>query len=152
MNCGNQKYGTGQAFPSSSVLFTGTLPAFITPESISCDANLDEILFKMNAKLQLLLDGNDFKDLDKKCFDFNPLTVTAKELHQKEIDKICTLESQLSILMDEVDGLNIGSKLINIDLHCLTPQAAPCLVGNNTYSLISILNLLVNEICLLKNP
>lgn len=151
MNCNRPRYGTGVAYPSSSVLFTGQLPEFISSDvTLPCDANLDEIVERMNDELQLLIDGNDLTELDKKCFDFDPSEVKINELHQLEIDKICSLETTLNELVDTVEDLDIGSKIIEIDLDCLTPEAAPCAVGTNMYSLISILNILINEICLLK--
>lgn len=150
MDCGRKRYGTGQIFPSSSVLFTGELPQFISADDVPCDANLDEIIKEMNDKLQDLLDSNDFTELDKKCLDFNPETVKAKELHQKEIDKICSIDAQLSQLIQDVDNLNIGSQHITIDLKCLKPEGDPCEISQDTYTLLSVLNILVNEICLLK--
>ena len=69
--CGKIRYGTGEAFPSSSVLFTGELPDFILSDSLPCDADLDEVIEKMNNKIQILSDSNDFTELDKGCLDFN---------------------------------------------------------------------------------
>lgn len=146
-----KKYTCGSTFPSGCVTYTADLPGFISEDDVSCDANLDEIFVKYGITVDALLDSNDFTGLDKKNFSFNPATVKAKELHQEEITKIFDLRTELDSLTTSFNNLNIGSKLITLNLGCLTPAAAPCAVASNTYTLISILQLLAAEICLLKN-
>lgn len=150
MNCNDSRYKCGEIYPSSCVLYTGDLPTFIVADSIPCDANIDDVIEQMNIKLSLLLDGNNLTAIDKKCLVFDPATVTIKGLHQVQITKICDLNSRLGTLELLVGNLNIGNELINIDLGCLAPQAAPCAQGTNLYSLVSILTVLKNEICTIK--
>lgn len=147
----NRKYTCGTILPSGCVLYTGNFPDFIDSENLDCDLNLDDILEQYGTQLDSILASLDFTGLDKKCYDFTPATVKAKELHQLHINKVCDLEDRLDDLETLVTELNIGSKLITIDLDCLTPAAAPCAQGTNTYSLLSILQILVNEICEIKS-
>jgi hypothetical protein len=147
----NLKYTCGQILPSGCVIYTGEFPDFIDEEELDCDLNLDEVLKLHGEKIDLLLAGNDFTQLDKKCLDFTPATVTAKQLHQVEINKICDLADQLEDLEALLTGLNIGAQLITIDLDCLTPVASPCAQGVNTYTLLSILQIFRAEICAIKD-
>ena len=146
-----RKYTCGQILPSGCIIYSGDFPQFIDEQSLECDLNLDEILKLHGEKIDQLLSSNDFTGLDEKCLDFNPSTIDAKTLHQLEINKICDLDTTLSSLVSTVENLNIGSKLITIDLACLTPVASPCSQGTNTYTLLSILQIFKNEICAIKS-
>jgi hypothetical protein len=140
----------GDIFPSGCVLFTGTIPTFVDSESIDCDIMLDDFLEKVTDKIEDILADTDLTQLDEKCFTFNPETVTIKELHQEEIDKICENETRLTELEESLLNLNIGTKTMEVDLGCLAPLAAPCEQDTNIYTLLSILLTLKSEICSLK--
>lgn len=150
--CNSSKYNCGQIIPSSCVPFTGpqlTFPKII--DQLDCDANINDVIFTIDAYLKILVDGNDFTLLDKGCLDFIPASVSAKQLHQLEITNICLLLGQTEALQTQFDEFNIGSHTVNIALPgCLTAAAAPCLMGVNTYTLISLLNLYAAKICELE--
>lgn len=144
------KYTCGETPLSGCVLFTGELPTFIPESSITCIRTLDEILAAHADQIQLLLASNDFKLLDKKCYSFNPLSVTAKQLHQAHIDKNCELSAALAALTLRLDNLNILEEVVDFDMGCLTPAASPCAQGTNLYTILSILTVFKNEICNIK--
>lgn len=145
------KYNCGQVLPSSCVPFTGKdLTILVEPNELSCDANLDEVIEKLDQAIKKLMDSNDFTELEpvEDCFEFNPATVTAKELHALEIEKLCIHEGQIAALQQQLNDLNIGNEIITINLPtCLQPDAAPCAVGTNEYQLISLLMLFANKLC-----
>jgi hypothetical protein len=139
-------YTCGVPLPSGCVLYTGDIPSFIT--DAPCDASLDFILEQHAEQIETILASIDLSDLTKGCFTFTGTTV--KAFAQETITKVCVLETSVLALESAIDNLNIGSELITIDLQCLTPLAAPCASAVNTYTLLSVLNLLVSEICLIK--
>jgi len=144
------KYNCGNVIPSSCVPFTGKDLTFLSEEDLElfpCDANINDVIFYIDKYLKVLVDGNNFTELDKDCFDFDPLTIDAKGLHQLEITKICLLEGRVTAVEDQLADLNIGAETLVIDLLCLTPDAEACAVATNTYTLQSILQLFVAKLC-----
>lgn len=144
------KYNCGDILGSACVPFTGQDLTFLSEADIElfpCNANMDDVIFYIDKYLADLVESNDFTDLDKDCLDFDPATVTAKELHQIEITEICLLKGQVLALNELIENLNIGSEQITIDLECLTPDAEPCEVSDNVYTLQTILEVFVAKIC-----
>lgn len=143
-------YNCGQIFPSGCIVFTGTLPNFITTESVSCPPSIDEILGKYGDALDTILDSIDLTGLDKGCFDFDPDTIQVKELEQLQIDKICEHETEITALQTELTNLDISTKSITINLDCLGEDATACADESEAYTLLSILILFRNAICDLR--
>lgn len=144
----DSKYNCGQVIASSCVPYTGSdLTVLALPTDLPCDSNINDVIKILDAKLKILLDGNNFTTLDKKCFTFNPLTVTAAQLHQAEIDKICLMDASLIALTEQFNELNVGSLPVTVNLLCLAPAASACAISPNTYTLLSIINILVAAIC-----
>lgn len=151
MNCDQQKYNCGLVIPSSCVPYTGTDLTFLSsPTLLSCNANINDVIGLMDTALHTLIVGNTLTGLNPRCLIFNPAVITPAGLHQVEIDKICGLDASLTTLTTQVNNLNVGSMQIAINLQCLTPAASPCLTPPNFYSLLSILNVMISEICALK--
>lgn len=148
-SCNNSKYNCGQILPSSCVPFTGDVLTFpATPDALTCDANINDVIFVIDKYLKVLVDGNNLTGLNKNCLDFVPATVTPAQLHQIEIDQICLLKGQTEALQTQFDDFNIGAHTVDINLPtCLLASAAACLTGINTYQLIALLNLYAAKIC-----
>ena len=146
----NIKYNCGQIIPSGCVLYTGDIPAFINATDLACDPNVDEILAQYGAQIQLLLTGNTLTGLNPKSLVFNPATITVSGLHQVEINAIDSLSTLLTALQTQVNNLNIATMNVVIDLKCLTPAANPNNLPVNTYTLSTILGILVDQICTIK--
>jgi hypothetical protein len=147
----NSKYNCGTILPSSCIPFSGKdLTILITPDELSCDANINDVIEKIDIAVKKLMDSNDFTALEpiEDCLEFDPATVTAKELHELEIQKLCTHEAEILALQNQLNDLDIGNEIITIDLPaCLEAGAAPCAVGTNEYQLISLLMLFANKLC-----
>ncbi len=144
-------YTCGTIFPSGCVLYTAAVPSFIDEDSIPCNARLDDILDKTHEKIEEILDWIDLTDLDTKCYDFDAANGTVKELQQEHIDKVCDLLVRIGDLEDDILSLDISSKIIEIDLGCLSSDAAPCQQGTNEYTLLSILLTFKSAICDLRD-
>lgn len=145
------KYDCGNITPSRCVPYTGGTLTFLTDQTdLPCNASQDDVTKLMDKALTTLLTGNDLTGLKVRCLNFVPTTVTPKELHQLEIDEICAAKSRLITLETTLASLDIGNQLIHLDLGCLAPAAASCMVSDNTYSLLAILSTIKSEICLMK--
>ena len=151
MNCDTQKYNCGQVLPSSCIPYTGKdLTCISDPTLLGCNADINDVIFLIDGVVKKLVDGDNLTGLNIRCLTFNPATVTPAQLHQVEIDKICGLDASLTTLTNQVNDLNIATMPIAIDLLCLTPGAVPCLTPPNIYPLLSVLNVMLVEICALK--
>lgn len=143
-----KKYNCGQIVPSSCVPFTGKDLTFVTDEDqLTCDANINDVIEKIDAALKVLVDANNFSTLVKNCLDFDPATVTAVELHQLEINTLCLHKGQIESLQTQFNEWNIGTEVLGINLGCLTPAAADCAVAANQYQLIALLQLFAAKLC-----
>lgn len=140
----------GDAIPSSCVPFTGDKPSFIAEIDFPCDVNLDDIIKQFAITIQSVLDAINLKLTNKRCLDYDPATATVKDVIQLENDKLCALQAQLDTLLDGFNDLDISTKLVTLDLKCLTPVNNPCSLNANQYSLFYILSTLVNEVCAIK--
>lgn len=151
MNCDTQKYNCGMILPSSCIPFTGSdLTCISSPTLLSCNANINDVIGLIDGVVKKLVDGDNLTTLNVRCLSFDPATVTPVQLHQVEIDKICGIDSSLTALTEQVNALNVGSMQIAIDLQCLASAASPCLTPPNLYPLLSVLNVMISEICALK--
>lgn len=140
----------GGIVSSSDISFQGSPLTIIT--DIPCDQNLNEVIYQIDAKLKTLIDDSNFTTLDNKTVNFDPATASNIDILQALINDVDANNGDIITLIDELGNLDISTKEIVIDLDCLTPDAAPCATGINTYTLLTILSLFKNEICKLKNP
>lgn len=143
------KYKAG-IIPSTSISYQGKDLTFVN--DLDCDANLNEVIDRIDLSLKKLLEINDLSTLNARNLQFAPATVSNIEVLQALIDQEYTQQTALNTLTATINNFDISSKLIEIDLGDLTPDAAPCAQGENVYSLISLLNLFASEISSLKNP
>lgn len=145
-----RKYSCGTIVPSSCVPFQGKDLKFLSvDEQPDCDASIDDVFEKIGDAIDALKQATDMATQTLACGTL-PTTKTVKTVLQAHADKICSLNSIVTILQDTLAGLDIANELITINLGCLAAGAAPCQEGANTYSLISILTLFKNEICAIK--
>lgn len=147
---GTVSFSCDNIFPTGCIVFTGDLPSFIDSETFPCNGSLDQYLEAVSGVVEDILDDIDLTGLDPQCFTFDPATVTVKELHQEQIDKICDHDLRISDLEDILLNFDIGSQTVEIDLDCLSSLAEPCDTGENTYTLLSVIRTLKAEICRLR--
>lgn len=144
------KYSCGNLIPSSCVPYTGGNLSFLTSDhQPACDANIDDVFTSIGHAIDTLQKAVDVSLHTFPCGTLSSPKTAAKVL-QDHSDKICALSASLAALQQIVAGENIANELVTIDLKCLASAASPCQVSTNTYSLISILNLLVTQICAIK--
>lgn len=152
-NCSDCKDGRltcGVVVPSSCVPFTGDLPDFFVEPAGCSTLNVNDVFEQYGDKLDLLLIQNDVTGLNKRCLGYDAANVTIKKLHQAEIDAICSLDSRVGTLETDVNNHLIGADLVTLDLKCFKSSNAACAVTTDTYTLLSILNILVVELCAAK--
>lgn len=149
-NCDDPRNKCGEVLPSACVTFTGDKPSFVLDADFPCTVNVDDIIKQLAITIQKILTSIDYTGLQKRCLTFDPATVTSKQLEQIEIDEICALKASLQTLQTQLDGLNIATKLITLNLGCMTPVSNPCSSTLNSYSLYYILNTLVTNVCAIK--
>lgn len=146
------KYNCGTIISSNCVPFTGVdltiLLGLSEADQLPCNANINDVINKLDVAIKKLIDSNDLTELDANCLDFDPATITPKELHQIEINKICEHNSLIATLQDTINNLEIGDESITIILpDCLQASIADCEEAENTYQLKVLLLLLANKLC-----
>jgi hypothetical protein len=146
-----KRYSCGTIVPSQCVPYTGKDLSFLTTDQQpDCDANIDDVFDLISTAILNIQTAINLTNLNNQCLTGVPTDVDVKGMFQIEIDKICGIDAALTALTTIVNAWNISTQLVNIDLQCLSAAAAPCQVGTNTYTLISILNLFRSEICTIK--
>lgn len=147
IDCKDNRSTCGQTMSSACVWYTGQFPKFINQDNITCKVNLNDLIKLHGDRIDKLIEDTDVKSLDPRCLGYDTSDITPKKLDDIQNAAICDLKEKVTHLLSEVDDLDIGSKLITIDLKCLAPNGAACEVAPNTYSLISILNILIDKLC-----
>lgn len=146
-----KKYTCGSIIPSSCVPYTGKDLKFLAlNDQPACDANINEVFDKIGNEIFDINTAIDVTNFNVFCLTGLPSTKTIVNITQANTEKICGIEAQLQALSSQFADLSIGSEQITLNLGCLAAAAAPCQVSTNTYSLVSVLTLLVNEICAIK--
>ena len=145
-----KSYTCGVPFPSGCILYTGEIPEFIDIETFPCDPRLDDIIEAIGDKVNEILDGLDLTHVDPSGFEFDPETAQIKDVLQEVLTKVYDHDLRLIAVEEDLAGLDISNRLINIDMGCLAPSAAACAQGTNTYDLLAILLTFKNEICAIK--
>jgi len=146
-----KRYSCGNIIPSECVPYTGAdLPFLTTDQQPACDANVNDVINLLGVAIQGIQTAINLTNLNNQCLTDVPTNVDVKGMFQIQTDKLCALDSSLQALTSIVNAWNISTQLVNIDLQCLSAAAAPCQVGTNMYTLISILNLFRSEICTIK--
>lgn len=147
IDCNDQRHTCGSTISSSCVWYTGQYPNFITSQDISCKPNINDIFKLYGDKLNYLYDQSKINTLDKKGLGYDSNSITPLQLLQIYNTEITKLKQQVSDLQSIINNFDIGSKNLVIDLKCLSSDGAACATQTNTYSLQSILNVLINKNC-----
>lgn len=146
-----KRYSCGNIVPSQCVPYTGPDLAFLsTDDQPACDANVDDVFALISTAILNIQTAINLTNLNNQCLTGVPTDVDVKGFFQIQTNKICAMDAALTALTTIVNNTNIANDLLTIDLQCLSTAAAPCQVGTNTYSLISLMNLFRSEICTIK--
>ena len=149
IGCTDPKYKCGQTNTSSCIFYSGkTLTSIDEDKQPECDASLDDVIFALDAQLKIIKDGYDLTGLNLDCLTLATDVVTPFAVHQAEILQICENKANIAALTTQFNDWDITSEIVTITLpECLTEDAAPCAVGTNQYSLVSLLLLFANMLC-----
>lgn len=151
VNCISNKNKCGQVTSSSCVSFEGEYDSLLTKNIVPCNANLDDIIKILSTQIKALKDTLDLSSFNSNCVTFDKNTQKVKDLLQAQNTLLCSLKTSLEALQIQVNDLDASNLLVNIDLDCLKPSASQCQVSTDTYTIFTVLNILKDEICLLKN-
>ena len=147
IDCKDNRHTCGPTMSSACVWYTGQFPKFINQDDLTCKVNLNDILKLYGDKIDAIIADTDISSLNPRCLGYDTSDITHVKLEDIQNAAICDLKTTVDVLNTTVTNLNIGSQLITIDLKCLSENAGPCEVGTNTYTLTSILNLIIAQIC-----
>lgn len=147
IDCRDNRNTCGPTMSSACIWYTGQFPVFVNQTDLNCTVNLNDVFKLYGDEIDLLVANTDVKNLDPRCLGYDTSDITNVKLQDIQNREICTLKSTVAELLTTVTNLNIGSEPITIDLKCLTPNGVACLVAPNTYSLISILNIIIAKLC-----
>jgi hypothetical protein len=143
-------YSCGTIIPSGCVPFTGKKLNFLPDnQQPACDANINDVIEKVDAALDSIQKAIDVSLHSFDCGTLQSPKTAAKVL-QAHADKICALAASVTALQSIIANENIANEHVTINLGTLAAAASPCQVGTNTYTLISVLNLLVSQIISIK--
>lgn len=147
-----RRFSCGNVTPSQCVPYTGRNLVFLPlNQQPDCDASINEVFDLISKAILAINTAIDLTNQNNQCLIDVPTNVDVKGMFQIQTNEICQLAAIVTTLQEIVNDLNIANELITIDLGCLAAAAAPCQTGTNTYSLISILSLFANQICVIKN-
>lgn len=135
------------ATPSACVVYTGPVLTQIDFDSLPCNANINDIIFKLDEVLLGIQSAINIEGVTLTCLDScycGPISI--KVLFETIIAKLCEAIEDIKDLRSQLD--NIGTTKFHIDLGDL---GTPCVNSTNEYSLLEILSILVSEIKNLKN-
>lgn len=144
------RYSCGSIIPSECVPYTGNKLRFLADDKQpDCDANINDVFHLHAIAIDELKKATDVSGINKQC-----LTVasgaTLKTFLQAQTDKLCAVSAKVEAITSQVNGSLLGDSLVTIDLKCLAAAASPCQVSTNTYKLSAVLNIIVSEICAIK--
>lgn len=147
IDCKDSRHTCGTVMSSACVSYTGQFPKFVNQEDLACTSNINDIFKLFGDRMDVLIADTNMKTLNPRCLGFDVSDITPVKLADIQNIAICDLKTTVADLKNTVDNLNIGAELITIDLKCLAPNGAACEVAPNTYSLTSILNIIIDQLC-----
>ena len=105
--------------------------------------NIDETTGELYENQEKILDSIDLVKLGKKCIDYSEFQ---EEGSLKVKEAFLTLENEICELKNKKNDYSYSIDLDKIDFKCLSD---PC--NNEITSLKNLLQVLINEVCNLKN-
>lgn len=142
----NKKSLCGGILSSSCVVWEGGWNDVIKQEELGCDASVEDVVLKISEDVD---DIN--KELDLSLFNagdlsFDKNTQKVKDLLQVLASNINNLNASIVTLQNQIDDIVAGNINVTVDLACLSSEIDNCQTPP-TYSLTSILELLINKQC-----
>lgn len=144
--CLDKRYNCGTTVASACVPYTGPELDNIDEETLPCNPNINDIIEDLDGVITTIKTAINVEGIDVSCLDNCVCTdLTIKQLFELIIEKLCDIIVRVKTLEDA----DISATKFTVDLSCF---ANPCFnSSSNEYSLIEIINLLLTELCNLKN-
>ena len=134
----NAKFNCGERIPSACVFYKKYFPSYSTLDK-NC-ATIEETTEELYKNQEYILRSIDTSKLTEDCIEYDTVEIDGE-------DKILVVEV-LQKLQDQICNLQETSEdenILNLDFKCLVD---PC--GDQISSLKDLLQVLINEICILK--
>lgn len=146
--CLDKRYNCGTTVASACVPYTGPELDNIDEDTLPCNPNINDIIEDLDAVITTIKTAIDINGLSVDCLDNCVCdALTIKSTFEILIAQLCALIARVVTLESQV--ANIGTLKFQADLSCF---ANPCFNSStNEYTLIEIINLLLTELCNLKN-
>lgn len=147
-NCLDKRNTCGTTVASACVPYTGPELDNVDYDTLPCNPNINDIVEDLDGVITSIKTAINIEGLELKCLeDCNCGDLTIKETFQIIINKLCEIVDRVKSLEDQM--ANISTTKFTVDLSCF---ANPCFnSATNEYSLLEIINLLLTELCNLKN-
>jgi len=147
MGCEDKKVHCGTSVPSSCVPWQNDALTSVDM-SDTCDPSIGEVVLKIDEALKLLQDSLDTTKINGDCTAISKEEVVLKSKKWYEITNliiaaVCELKTRLD------NQTSVFNEKITFDISCLGNN--PCGFTGNQFTVIEILQLLVLEVCNLKN-
>lgn len=146
-NCKDSVRNCTSILPSTCIPFTGDLPKFFIKKEDCSIVYINDIIEQSGAKIDKLLADTDVSTIDSQCFVYDKNSATTKSLHALELKEICDLKTSVNDIKTIVKNTNISDKEVTIDLRCFKSANAACQIDNDTYTLLSVLNIIIEKLC-----
>lgn len=141
------KHTCGTKTPSTCVFYDLELPAISKLKILEDCITIEETTEDLYNLVDFVLENIDTKDLGSKCLTYKKTKSTYNSLKEVIYVKDVLLKFEEEICkLKEIKNLNIDDIIKDLDFKCLQD---PC--NENITTLSQLLQILINEICLLKN-
>jgi hypothetical protein len=147
IDCKDARSTCGTTLSSACVWYTGQLPKFINKSDVTCKVNINDIFKLYGDKIDAIIEDTNIKNLSPRCLGYDTSDITHSKLEDIQNQNICELKSTVSELSTLIDNFDIGNQEITIDLKCLKPNGLACQTAPDTYTLKSILNIIISKLC-----
>jgi len=146
--CSDNRKNCGTVVASSCVPYTGNSLTSFANDNLPCNPNINDVIKEIDILLTTVKNEISVENVTLQCLENCNCSVNRiDELFNLLITKICELTTRVTTLENTIE--NIGSTTFNVNLDCFNN---PCFnSSNNEHSLIEVINLLLSEVCQLKN-
>lgn len=146
--CLDNRKNCGTSVASACVPYTGELLTSFDNNNLPCNPNINDVIKEIDILIKNIKENISVEDVNLQCLENCNCSINKiDELFNLLITKICELNTRITSLENTID--NIGNTTFNVNLECFNN---PCFnSSNNEHSLLEIINLLLIEVCQLKN-
>lgn len=146
----NKKFLCGPPISSSCVYWDGQYNTVVDRDILPCNASVEEVIDRIAEIVEEINTSLDLSLFNPGTIDFDKDTQQVKDLLQLLADEINSLKAITASLQTQIDNIKAGDIEIEMDLGCLQNEINNCETPP-TYTLVSLLTLFKDQICLLKS-